>query len=115
MTFDYFVSMERKLLRTLAIDPRVQDLLERTLLASQQQIENARSGNAPIPTGHSVESVKAFRDAMRRERRVLRTYATSTIFLVADTGVLFSTRDWSVAGTLSTMAGAIAAPLVEKY
>ena len=58
-----------------------------------------------------LEPFKQFaRESRRRGTeglRVSRERLVGTATIVSDLSVMFTTRDWSVAGTLSTMAGAL--------
>jgi hypothetical protein len=111
MTFDHFDRMERKLLASTGINQRVVNLLMAMLRAERERIEKIRTGEYGIP-GDGVRAVLLTPLDMlqkRHAREIPSERIAAAILLVSDLGVLFTTRDWGVTGTLSAMASACAA------
>jgi hypothetical protein len=114
MPFEHFLQMERRLLETLGLHPAVIDLALRFVGSQRATVEISRHGKAPAisrdPSGnlawttlkHQVSQL--FGDKFRRD--VSRERISALLVIMANTSVLFTTRDWDVAGTLSAMAGA---------
>lgn len=115
MEIKYFQKMEEKLLSNLGLHPKVIELIMRVVSNQTPQIEEIRTGRRSLKHG-TIKPLVAdpiFRWREQRQKsRDLQVSATSiaaAVTIVADISVLFTTRDWSVTGTLSTMAGALAA------
>jgi len=119
MDLEYFQKMERRLLAATGIHPQVAELIMRFINAQAKETETVRSGRRSLQHG-SIRPIVAdpiyrWRES-RLQSRDLRVPAASiaaAITIVADISVLFTTRDWSVTGTLSTMAGALAAMVAD--
>lgn len=116
MDFQYFLRMEGILLKATPLSPRVVTLILSTISKYEIQIQNARLGEKPLPRGIVIDQPKALLESLKKGSDSgvgLPTFAAHRVAgiatLVADSAVLFTTRDWGVTGTLSTMAGAIAA------
>ena len=116
MTFSYFLKMERILLKEISVNPRVASIVMHFVSKYQSEVEAARCGDAPMLAGSIIAQPKALLDALKKSvGNGIGVPAFSTqrlvgiITVVANTSVLFTTRDWSVAGTFSTIAGAMAA------
>jgi hypothetical protein len=112
MSLDQFQEMERRLLQGSDLNPTVVELIMEPLISSLSDIQEMRAGNRPLHHGSLkkilFEPYRSWRSgkAPAMDREVSVRQVSATILLVADVSVLFTTRDWSVAGTLSTMAGA---------
>lgn len=110
MTLKHFVSMERKLIDTIGLDPRVKALIATFVEAGLAQLDDLREGKTKIRSGAIRTFVQSFvqdladrqtgREALPMKRK--RVIALSTILI--DTSALFVTRDWTAAGVLSTIA-----------
>ena len=116
MDFQYFLRMEGVLLTKTPLSPRVVTLILQTISKYEKEVQEARLGEMPLPKGIVISQPKALLDSLKKARESgvgLPTFAAHRVAgiatLVADSAVLFTTRDWGVTGTLSTMAGAIAA------
>ncbi|MES1157042.1 MAG: hypothetical protein ABUL73_04595 [Alphaproteobacteria bacterium] len=115
MTFDHFVEMEHRLFRALGLHPRVCDLLVRLLASRQTEAEALRTGEnssgvsgiARARLSKIVTDLKHSETASVPPRTVSLQRLAAVATLAADTGVLFTSRDWGVAGTISTIAGSI--------
>jgi hypothetical protein len=120
MTFEYFLRMERLLLSKTPLSPKVSELALKTIKKFEEDIEAARNGIQPLPKGVIMAQPTAL-----LERLILQQHSAlgltpfssqqviGIVTLVANLSVLHTTRDWGVAGTLSTMAGALAAANAE--
>ena len=114
MSFEYFREMEKRLLLAAGIHRRVIELVIRVVGSQAPQIEEIRIGQRSL--GHGtvrqlvIDPLRRWHEQLAnfQGRHVSTTRIAAALTIVADTGVLFTTRDWSVAGTLSTMAGALA-------
>lgn len=114
MSYDYFLRMEKRLFIDLNLHPRVIELMMRVISNQAAEIEKIKSGERAIRHG-TVRPLVADPIFRWREQRfesqdlkisTNRIVAAATI--VADVSVLFTTRDWSVAGTLSMIASVLA-------
>lgn len=114
MEFSYFEKMERRLLSKIGLSQQVIELVLSLLRQHEDSIEDIRSGQKSIQRGLIREAILFPLRQWRSKNGILRDYhissvrLTALITVVADTSVMFTTRDWGVAGTLSTMAGALA-------
>ena len=116
MDFRYFLRMESVLLAATPLSPHVCSLILQVIRKYETDIQAARRGHTPLATGIIKAQPKALLDALQSARNSgvgLPTFPAQQVIgivtLVADSAVLFTTRDWGVAGTFSTIAGAIAA------
>ena len=114
MGFEYFLKMERRLLSASGLHPRVIELIMRLVGNQASQVEKIRSGQRSLEHGTVKPLVADPIHRWREQRLQSRDLQVSTrsiaaaITIVADIAVLFTTRDWSATGTLSTMAAALA-------
>lgn len=115
MDFEYFKKMEERLLSTTGIHPRVITLIMRVVSSQAQQLEQIRRGQRSLQHGTVkplvADPIFRWREqrSQSRDLRISTTKIAAAITIVANISVLFTTRDWSVTGTLSTMVGALAA------
>ncbi len=112
MEFEYFVRMEKMLFLQLGIQPAIVDRLERFLWLQAGEVEAARQGKRPIPDGDLVRAVKSIRPSRPEHDTMGNLFwsanrVSGALVLFANMTVMFTTRDWSVTGTMSTMAGAV--------
>lgn len=114
MSDTQFIEMERRLFASLDISQPVSELLLKYVRAVLPKVRTALSGQRKIPSG-TIRSaiIEPFRDVARQRRGIDRTVSSTKVVaamtLVADLSILFTTRDWDVAGTLSGMSGAFIA------
>lgn len=110
MTLEHFLAMEKRLVSVSGLHPRVGALI--TALVSEQisSLSDIRSGKLRVKEGSLKKSVTSFRNDLSdhiagtekspmNRRRII---AISTIII--DTAALFSTRDWTATGVLSSIA-----------
>ncbi|HWE98883.1 MAG TPA: hypothetical protein VG248_03720 [Caulobacteraceae bacterium] len=113
MSFSIYLKLEQQLLREAGINPRIIALVVRFMSQYQSTIERVRTGKRSIPAGtivgHFRQLIVEVRGDAHGNREVAVRKLVGAISLVADLGVIFTTRDWSVAGTISAMAGAVIA------
>ncbi len=121
MDFDYFIKMERKLANAARLSPRVRELIITFVEARESAIDRLRCGDDKLKSGAILEPPKMLLDNLKQgqNNRIgqpsmspVRIGAVMTIVL--DTSTLFTTRDWSVAGFLSTIAGAIPSSMIDN-
>ncbi|HKJ00416.1 MAG TPA: hypothetical protein VKB51_18225 [bacterium] len=115
MDFAHFKRMEERLLASLGIHENVIKLVLWIIDDQESQIEMARVGRRSLRHGTIkplvADPIYRWREnrGKTRDLRVSTTSISAAITIVANISILFTTRDWSVTGTLSTMAGALAA------
>jgi hypothetical protein len=115
MDFEYFQRMEQRMLSASGLHPKVIELVMDVIHSQTTRLQEIRSGERLLKHG-TVKPLVAdpiFRWRASRQGpqdlQISRKSVVAAITIVADASVLFTTRDWSVAGTLSTMAGTLAA------
>jgi hypothetical protein len=109
MEFEYFMQMEERLLREIGIHPDVRALVLRLLDQHRRKIEGIRAGHDGLVPGSIRIGFERILQALKlptgappiRPERV-----AGAMTLVANLGCLFTSRDWSVAGTISAIGGA---------
>ncbi|MCR5877103.1 hypothetical protein [Phenylobacterium sp. J367] len=116
MDYEHFMAMENKLLTAAGIHPRVVDLVLANARAQEIRVERVVRGSSVIPHGfvrrHIVQPLldaSRYHDLAFRSASLSRGQITAAVTLIADFSVIFTTRDWDVAGTLSGMAAAATA------
>lgn len=115
MSYEYFQKMEMQLLSAAHLHPRIIELIMRVVGDQVHNVEEIRRGQKSLEHG-TVKPLVAdpffrWRDGSLESRglEISANRIAATITIVANISVLFTTRDWSVAGTLSTMTGALVA------
>lgn len=119
MENDYFRNLESRLLRSCGVNANVTELVISMIDLQNQQIDELRSKRRQLRRGFIKEIVfnpiRSLRDKFESSTNKISRLEIPTqklvgaITVVSDTSVLFTTRDWGVAGTISTMAGAMIA------
>lgn len=84
------------------------ELLLDLVNSRRNDIEMARAGKKYISKGKIRESVRNLTKSIQNDQLASPHRTAATLTILANLSVLFSTRDWSVAGTISTMTGAFA-------
>lgn len=112
MEYEHFVRMEAKLFGRLGVNPDVVKLLERFLWSRAGAVDLARKGKNRIEDGLIIKALKSIRPERDAGGHVVGGVWTANriagaLTLFANMTVMFTTRDWSVTGTMSTMAGSI--------
>lgn len=115
MNHEHFMKMERKLLGAAGLHPRVVELLLKLIDSQRGELEQLRFGQKSLELGSIKRLVitpfKRWWEQSKplHDRQISTTRIAAAMTVVADMSVMLTTRDWGVAGTLSTMAGATAA------
>ena len=114
MPFHHFLEMERRLFSSLGMHPRVASLLLRVIELHQREIVKLRARASTIPHGTFKNTISNLTEKIRSndiklayDNLVSRTELSAAATFVANSSVMFTTRDWGVAGTISCMAGAL--------
>ena len=113
MDFEHFMKMEEILFDKIGIDPRVKDLFLETVSLMREDVEKHREqsiGTVRIIADAIIPLMKILEDENLMSGGVAISSArlSGLATLVSNCSVLFSTRDWGIAGTISTMAGSLA-------
>lgn len=113
MSYDYFLEMEKRLFLALKFPKRVLEYLLSEVSAAKEKVELLVDGKG-TPLRHGVMSGKT-RDLIVRlkteieEGEYAKNFTTEQLagltIVLANGSVLFLTRDWSAAGTMSAIAG----------
>jgi|GEM_PF-1810071 hypothetical protein len=114
MELDYFIKMERKLLSSTGLKPRVVELLMSFVEARTQALEKIRDRDyrqnqisLKTPLNEIIHKIRSSRNKMDSTPPLSANQISAVMIIVADFSVLFTTRDWDVCGTMSSIAGAI--------
>ncbi len=120
MPFSLFQKMERKLLLKAGIKAPIVDVVMSEISRQEENISRIRAQQHSVRYGaikHAAENIlEGLRSTVSSMsvQSISKHQAAGAITLIADSAVMFTTRDWSVAGTLSTMAGALVVTLQPK-
>lgn len=116
MPYRHFREMERLLLKRSGVSDRVQSLILSVIDKFENDVEASRHGDKPLPSGSISKLPTIISESIVNDVKFnLGTFnlngaqAAGLMTVIADVSVLFTTRDWGVAGTLSTIAGGLAA------
>lgn len=110
MALEHFLEMERRLVSTANLHPRVQKLISSFVGEMIPMLQLMRDRKLTVPRGSLKRTVGNFLEDLSdhirgREKAPMtrrRIIALSTILM--DTSALFATRDWTAAGVLSGLA-----------
>lgn len=118
MDFAHFLRMEERLLAELQLHPRVKALVIQMVVDRRSEVEAVRNGRMKIQQGSVRDVPRPIIVELKQTKPdgghmlpLGKVVALAT--LTADLSVMFTTRDWGVAGTLSAMAAA-APPLLRS-
>jgi hypothetical protein len=121
MSLDHFHQMERKLLMAAGVTPRVADFVMKIVTAQDTGLQQLREKKRSLPRGIVKRAIwdpfsrLVGKGAHRScDRLVSATRVAAALTLMSNISIMFTTRDWGVAGTLSTMAGALAATVTPE-
>ncbi|MEH6827237.1 hypothetical protein [Parasphingorhabdus sp.] len=114
MTYEHFLKMERRLIVQRHIPLRIRAVIVGVVDKYENEVEEARNGINPLKSGSIVKVSRSILESLNRNKKTeLEPLKSSQLAglatLIADSSVLFTTRDWSVAGTMSAMAGGFSA------
>lgn len=110
MSLDHFLKMEKRLLATADVHPRVASLVFEFVQRTLPDLENLRDWRTKVRPGSLRHLVDGFLGGLRhhlmgREREPMsRQRVIAIMTIVMDTSALFATRDWTAAGVLSSLA-----------
>lgn len=111
MPFEHFLRMEQYLFSFLGIHPNAIEFLISKVEQFFETIEAARDSIFDQSKSMSLDISVATRlliDELQERRHSMSTQQIAGLTtVVANSSVLFTTRDWSVSGTMSTMAGGL--------
>ena len=113
MPLDHFVKMEMKLADAAHVHPRVKALIYKLVEARKEYLTEVRFGRRKLTSGAISEAPKPLIYALRKSASRTGAAPMSTtklagiMTIVMDFSALYTTRDWSVTGFLSTIAGAV--------
>jgi hypothetical protein len=109
MPYEHFMRMERRLLSAFTLPDGVRAYVTKTIDKERGNLEAIREVlfTRSHDAYHSVQqNTKDLLDQVRQRRETISSQQLAGLLcVVADSSVLFTTRDWSLAGTISTMAG----------
>ena len=107
MSFEHFLSMERKLFQELGLDPFTLSYLLIKIRSTKTELENVRQGQAERSI-RIDESLNRLQQVLSGGQRIISKVNLASVFVcVANTGLIFTTRDWTVAGGISAIGGAL--------
>lgn len=116
MTINKFLNMEKILLEGSSLNPRVCSLVLRLVTAQSTALESLRNGHTALPRGSLTTLPKRIANEIEESRHspigvkpMSNQKIAGIMTIVIDMSSLFTTRDWNVVGTLSSMAGALIA------
>lgn len=111
MPLDHFLRMEVRLASAARLHPRVQALIVKFIQGTIPTLADIRERKAEVQRG----SLRAFVDGFiqnlsdhvsgREKRPMSRRQVVAVSTIVMDMAAMFSTRDWTAAGVLSSLAG----------
>lgn len=110
MSTEQFHEMERRLLEDLRVHPALSRQIRLLIYGQSPEMDRLRMGAPVLKMGQILTSVRRLTDDLKAmgSTCIPRTQLVGIATVVVDTSVLFTTRDWSVAGTLSAIAGGVA-------
>ncbi len=115
MNIEYFGQMERKLFNEVGLHPDVVELAMGIVEDNMSFVEDVRKGNAFLEQGSTREVFERVGRECRGDENqypwsglINRGNVASAIIVVSNLSTLFTTRDWTVTGTLSAIAGSAA-------
>ncbi len=113
MPFQEFLSIESKLFETADLHPKVSSLLLRLLDEHRKYVDDPRKMTGLSKTGSTNRRFHAVQKSLRRPVDLFGVCATLSTFNVAaigtvvcNTSAMWLSKDWSTAGTISTLGGA---------
>lgn len=123
MSEEYFRKLESKLLLYCGVNPKLVENIDNLIASHQEAIESLREAKTHIRRGYikeiifrPIQSMKIkIEESARRvaDRTIPASKLIGAITVVSDMSVIFTTRDWGVAGTISTLAGATVATVAD--
>lgn len=106
-----FVEMEVRLLRALRVHPALEKLIEDLVIRRTDLFERFEKREQILSSGQIRRGFISLAERLSGSLggiHVSKAQIVGVATVVSDVTVMFSTRDWGVAGTLSTITGALA-------
>lgn len=114
MSLDHFLRMEEKLLETAGLSPRIRALVMTYLRSRAESVEQVRNRKTRMHIGQVSAKPKEIITALKCDQQsqfghqpLKTSKIAAVITIVMDFSALYTTRDWSVTGFMSTVAGAL--------
>ena len=112
MDFDHFLKMESKLFSDLGASLAARNRMLKSVETEEEKLEemrnlaaNFRQGSAKLFIG---DSLKKLQESLVSKVPVLSAnQVTGAAIFLSNATVMFASRDWGVAGTISSMAGGL--------
>lgn len=116
MNYKYFLEMEERLFKALGFSIDVVKHLMKKVTNSHQEVTKVLKGDVPQPNTETYskktrELISQIRTKLINEGKdanLSTSQITGLTIILANVSTLFTTRDWSAAGTISAIAGASA-------
>lgn len=115
MPYDYFRRMESILLKQSGINSRIRAIVLSVIDKYSTEVDTARRGERQIPpgavSGLPATIISTLKDDSNNvdSSALPASQVAGLMTVIVDIPVMFTTRDWGVAGTMSTIAGGFAA------
>ncbi|AGH97285.1 hypothetical protein [Micavibrio aeruginosavorus] len=112
MTLENFYEMEKTLFEELQLDKKIVDLFMTLVSAQNKNLTHIQEqGVTKLPPQGIISAIKKPISVLKGNKRthgntLSELDLASIAIIVSNYSVLFTTRDWGVAGTLSMLAGA---------
>lgn len=110
MSFEHFLRMELKLFEHCGLHPRVRALLSNFVVQRRVEVENARAATSALKKRQVRQVPEQLLSTVRRDvvgpEPIPLQKVSAVLTMVIDFSALFTTRDWDVTGTLSSVAAA---------
>ena len=119
MTLVHFKRMEMKLADAAQVHPRVKALIMQVIQAREDYLDDVRAGQHRLESGKISEKPKSLVSKLKGSDAKVGTAPMSSSKLAGiltiemDFSALYTTRDWTVTGFLSTIAGASAPAILD--
>lgn len=121
MPFQEFLSLESTLFEAADLHPKVSSLLLRLLDEHRKYVDDPRSMSNLSRTGSTGRRLEAVRKSLKKPTDLFGVGATLSTFdiaaigtIVCNTSAMWLSKDWSTAGTISTLGGAALAARSRK-
>jgi hypothetical protein len=117
MSQAHFLKMEAKLAASAGLNPRVQRILIEFAELAMPGLEKLRDQKISLNYGSVRQLIGSFQADLTdhvngTERTTLKRQRVAAVAMVVmDTAALFTTRDWTATGVLSTLAATVAAAI----
>jgi hypothetical protein len=120
MPLDHFLKMEHRLIDATGLSPRVRELITSYLHSQVEGVEEVRTRKRKLNAGEVTAKPKAILERLKHGKAdglghpPLQTSKIAAVMtIVIDLSALYTTRDWSVTGFMSTVAGALPAAALD--